>query len=77
MANRVDPDKTAPIVPVCSGSTLVASILNSSVMLDNCLQQTTSADDIGRCIFIGVLRVRFHSVDPEFPSNKLCIRYTG
>ena len=48
MANRVDPDKTAP---VCSGSTLLASILNLSVMLGNYLQQTTSADDIFRCIF--------------------------
>ena len=36
---------------VCSGSTLFASILNSSVMLVNYLQQTTSADDIFRCIF--------------------------
>ena len=51
MANGVDPDQTAPIGAVCSGSMLFASILNSSVMLDNCLQQTTSADDIFRCIF--------------------------
>ena len=29
----------------------VASILNMSVMLGNYLQQTTSADDIFRCIF--------------------------
>ena len=36
---------------VCSGSTLFASILNSSVMLGDYLQQTTSADDIFRCIF--------------------------
>ena len=36
---------------VCSGSTLFASILNSSVMLNNYLQQKTSADDIFRCIF--------------------------
>ena len=36
---------------VFSGSTLFASILNSSVMLGNYLQQTTSADDIFRCIF--------------------------
>ena len=36
---------------VCSGSTLFASILNSSVMLGNCLQQTTLADHIYRCIF--------------------------
>ena len=46
MANSVDPDQTAPI----SGFTLFASILNSSVMLGNYLQQTTSADDIFRCI---------------------------
>ena len=35
----------------CSGSTLFASILNLSVMLGNYLQQTTTADDIFRCIF--------------------------
>ena len=54
MANSVDPDQTAPIGAigaVCSGSTLFASILNSSVMLGNYLQQMTSADDIFRCIF--------------------------
>ena len=33
MANSVDPDQTAPIGAVCSGSTLFASILNLSVML--------------------------------------------
>ena len=51
MANSVDPDQTAPIGAVCSGSTLFASILNISVKLGNHLQQTTSADDIFRCIF--------------------------
>ena len=51
MANRVDQDQTAPIGAVCSGSTLFASILNSSVMFGNNLQQTTSADDIFGCIF--------------------------
>ena len=51
MANNVNPDQTAPIGAVCSGSTLFASILNSSVMLGNCLQQATSADDIFRSIF--------------------------
>ena len=51
MANSVDPDQTAPIEAVCSWSTLFASILNSSVMEGNYLQQTTSADDIFRCIF--------------------------
>ena len=48
MANSVD--------PVCSGSTLFASILNSSVMLGNYLQQTTSADDIFRSIFFLALK---------------------
>ena len=51
MANSMDPDQTAPIGAVCSGSTMFASILNSSVMLGNYLQQTTSADDIFRCVF--------------------------
>ena len=50
MANSVDPDQTVPIGAVCSGFTLFASILNSSVMLGNFLQQTTSAYDIFRCI---------------------------
>ena len=48
MTNSVDPDQTAPIGAVCSGSTLFASILDSSVMLSNyCsrrLQQTTFSD---------------------------------
>ena len=44
MAYSVDPDQ-------CSGSMLFDSILNLSVMLGNYLQQTTSADDIFRCIF--------------------------
>ena len=44
MASSANPDQTA-------------SILNSSVMLVNYLQQTTSADDIFRCIFLGALRV--------------------
>ena len=51
MANSVDPDKTAPVGAVCSGSMLFASILNLSVMLSNYLQQTTSAEDIFRCNF--------------------------
>ena len=53
MANSVDPDQTAPIGAVCSGSTLFASILNSSVMLGSYMRQTISADDILRCIFFG------------------------
>ena len=51
MADSVDPNQTAPIGAVCSGSKLFASVLNSSVMVGNYLQQTTSADDIFRCIF--------------------------
>ena len=55
MANSVDPDQTAPMTApigaVCHGSTLFASILYLSVMLGNYLQQTTSADDIFKCIF--------------------------
>ena len=51
MANSVDPDQTAPIEAVCSGSTLFASILNSSVMFGNYLQQTTSAGDIFNAFF--------------------------
>ena len=43
MANSVDPDQTAP--------TLFPSIPNWPVMLDNYLQQTTSADDIFRCSY--------------------------
>ena len=51
MANSVDPDQTAPIGAVCSGSTLFASILYLSVILGNysiiCsrrLQQMTFSD---------------------------------
>ena len=55
MANSVDPDQTAPIGAVCSGSTLFSSMLNWSVMLGSYLQQTTSADDIFRCIFFFAL----------------------
>ena len=38
MANSVDPEQTAPIGAVYSGSTLFVSILNSSVMIGNYLQ---------------------------------------
>ena len=55
----MDPDQTAPIAAVCSGSTLFASKLNSSVMLGNYLQQTPSADNIFRCIFfLALLRLK-------------------
>ena len=51
MANSVDPDQTALIGEVFSGSTLFASILNSSVKLGKQLQQTTFSD-----AFFGALR---------------------
>ena len=54
MANSVDPDQTAPIGAVCSGSTLFASILNSSVVLGIFFV----ADDISRRHFLGALRVK-------------------
>ena len=63
MANSVDPDQTAPIGAVCSGSTLFASMLNSSVMLGNYLQQATSADDIFRCFFLA------KNVQEQFDEN--------
>ena len=44
MANSVETYQTAPIGVVCSWTTLFASILNSLVMLDNYLQQTTFLD---------------------------------
>ena len=60
MANSVDRGQTA----VCSGSTLFASILNLSIMLGNYLQQTTSVDDIFRCIFfLGALRLPMKRCD--------------
>ena len=69
MVNGVDPDQTAPIGAVCSGSMLFASLLNSSVMLGNYLQQTTSADDIFRCILSWTLlglNELVHNVDTVF-----------
>ena len=70
MANSVDPDQTSPIGTVCSGSTLFASILNSSVMQSNYLQQTTSADEIFRCIFIlGALRVNSYMITDPILNN--------
>ena len=44
MANSVDPDQTAPIGAVCSGSTLFASIL---IFVSN-LRQLFAADDFSR-----------------------------
>ena len=76
MANSVDPDQTAPIGAVCTGSTLFAFILNSAVILGNYLQQTTSADDIFRRIFFLALKglifsVIFHLQRMTFEKNDL------
>ena len=79
MANSVDPEQTAPIGAVCSGSTLFASISNSSVMLGNYLQQKTSAGEIFRCVFfLGALRVNhlFLKAVTKF-ENVICIFFFG
>ena len=44
----INSEQCGPIGAVCSGSMLFASMLNSSVMLGNYLQQMTSADDFSR-----------------------------
>ena len=51
MANSVGPEQEESVLGPC----WFASIFNSTVMLGNYLQQTTSADDIFRCIFFLVL----------------------
>ena len=54
MANSVDPDQTAPIGAVCSGSMLFASIL----FVIN-VRQLFAADDFSRQhFFLGALRVK-------------------
>ena len=78
MANSVDPDQTAPIGAVCSGSTLLAPILNLSVILGNYL----SADDFSRRhfkmhFFLGALRVNttfYHRLQTLLRVTK-CIAY--
>ena len=67
MTNSMDPDKTAPIGEVSSGFSphCLLLYLNSSVMLGNYLQQTTSADVIFQMnFFLGALS-RLSSV-PSF-----------
>ena len=54
--SRSDSYRSSVIGAVCSGTTLFASILNSSVMLGNYLQQTSPADNIFRCIFFLALK---------------------
>ena len=54
----MDPDQTAPIRAVCSGSTPFASILNLSIVLGNYLQQTTFSD----AFFLGASSFNLGSV---------------
>ena len=71
MANSVEPDQTAPIGAVYSGSMLFPSITSWSVMLGNYLQQTPSADNIFRSIFfLGTLRVNFYLTLSEIQNVK-------
>ena len=53
MANSVNPDQTARIGAVCSGSTLFACMLKFA----SNVWQLFATDDIFRCIFLGALRV--------------------
>ena len=78
MANSVDPDQTASIGAVCSGSTLFASICNSSVMPGNYLQQTTSADDFSRRhfqmhFFLGALRIKRVGYNMDIMRQSACL----
>ena len=59
MPNSVDPDQTAPIGAVCSGTTLFAFIHNLSVMY----RQLFAADNFSRRhfqmhFFLGAFRVK-------------------
>ena len=78
MANSMDPDQTAPIGAACSGSTLFPSIPNWSVMLGNVLQQTTSANDIFRCIFSvpnSLMRVKIITHTNTYSIYELLLKY--
>ena len=59
------PRSDRSIGAVSSWSTLFASILYTSVMLGNYLQQTTSADEIFRCIFSWRFKDKYRSHSPD------------
>ena len=73
MANSVDPDQRSSLNWVHT----VCSMLNSSVMLGNYLQQTTIADNIFRCIFFlalqGLTGILANSKDLECGFIRVCI----
>ena len=51
MINSVDPDQTAHMSSLIWVNAVLFLYLKYSIMFGNYLQQTTSADDIFRCIF--------------------------
>ena len=59
MANSADPDQTAPIGAVCSGSVLFACILQFASYVRQLFAADDLADDIFRCILLGALRAKF------------------
>ena len=66
MTNSMDPDQTAPIGAVCSGSTLFASILEFA----SNVRQLFAADDFNRrhfsdAFFLGALRVNL--ITKQYP----------
>ena len=67
MSNIVDPDQTAPIGAVCSGSTLFASMLKFA-----CINwQLFAADNIFRFIFLDALRANcVCREDSDQPGNQ-------
>ena len=65
MAKSVDPEQTAPVAAVCSGSTLFASLLNS--LISNAWK-LFAADDFSRRhfqmhFFLGALRVKRRQIN--------------
>ena len=60
MANSMDPDQTAPIGAVCSGSTLFVSIINLSVILGNVCSTRLQQMAFSEAFFHGALRVKLY-----------------
>ena len=76
MANSVDPDQTALIGAGCSGSTLFASILNSSIMLALFAADVFSRRHFQMHFFLGALRVNIASeTDKLFLVVWLCLTF--
>ena len=72
MASSVDPDQTAPIGAVCSGSKLFASILNSLIMSAIFCSRPLQQKTFTYAFFLGALRVNMVFVPfPVFSSPHL------